>query len=547
MCHHDIFPKLSAKGAEKKEATKGEKNIHDQEHASWNRRSFIQALGLVGGGSMLLGSAAVSATKASPLSVALAGSENDNILVIVRLKGGNDGLNTIVPLYDYDVYANLRPTIRHQQSDLITLSPDFAIPNFMNSLESMWGEGQMKVVNGVGYPQQNLSHFRSSDIWASTSNTNFEPTGWWGRYFEDLYPDYLTNPPEVPPAIQIGSTGNLVFEGAENNYAFSVANPDQLAEVASNGTLHDVLNLPECVYGDKLLFMRATTNTTFTYAQVINDAYLASSNNADYEDAELANQLAIVARLIKGGLGTKVYMVTLNGFDTHANQEDDHRTLLEDLSKSMKAFYEDLGAVGMQNEVLTMTISEFGRRPYENGSSGTDHGAASPVMLFGNGLNGSGFVNDHPDLSNWDNNDNLIPTTDFRDVYSTVLTDWFCLEPGIVNDILLNETYENLDLGFSCESLNTPDFSDVTRFSHVATYNNNTTNIEFIMPNTGHVDIKLYDIMGKEIGTLKNEIMFPGRHLVDVKAAINSRLAYGQYVYRISVGGQFYSRSILIK
>ena len=540
MCHHDIFPK-------KKEASKEKKHIHDQEHASWNRRSFIQALGLVGGGSMLLGSAAVSATKGSPLSVALSQSENDNILVIVRLKGGNDGLNTIVPLYDYDVYANLRPTIRHLQSDLITLHPDFAIPNYMNSLESMWGDGQMKVVNGVGYPQQNLSHFTSSDIWASTANTYFEPTGWWGRYFEDLYPDYLTNPPAVPPAIQIGSTGNLVFDGAENNYAFSVANPEQLAAVAENGTLHDVVNLPDCVYGDKLLFMRATTNTTFTYAQVINDAYLASSNSADYEEAELANQLAIVARMIKGGLGTKVYMVTLNGFDTHANQEEDHRTLLEDLSKSIKAFYEDLGAVGMQDEVLTMTISEFGRRPYENGSNGTDHGAASPVMLFGPGLNGSGFVNDHPDLSDWDNNDNLIPTTDFRDVYSTVLTDWFCLAPGIVNDILLNESYQNLDLGFSCESLSTQDFSDITRFSHVATYNNNTTNIEFIMPSTGHVTIKLYDIIGKEIGTLKNELMFPGKHLVDVKSTINTRLAYGQYVYRISTGGQFYSRSILIK
>ncbi|HIB47307.1 MAG TPA: DUF1501 domain-containing protein [Flavobacteriaceae bacterium] len=540
MCQHDHIPK-------KKNTQKKEQNVHDQEHATWNRRSFIQALGLVGGGSMMLGPAAVSASKASPLSVALSKAENDNILVIVRLKGGNDGLNTVVPVYDYSTYANLRPTIRHQQSELLNLNADFAIPNYMNSLESMWGDGQMKVVHGVGYPQQNLSHFTSSDIWASASTPNYEPTGWWGRYFEDLYPDYLTNPPAVPPAIQIGSIGNLIFEGMENNYAFSVANPDQLALVAANGALHDVVNLPDCVYGDKLLFMRATTNTTFTYAQVINDAYLASTNNANYEEAELANQLAIVARMIKGGLGTKVYMVTLNGFDTHANQEEEHRTLLEDLSNSMKAFYEDLGSIGMQNEVLAMTISEFGRRPYENGSNGTDHGAASPVMLFGPGLNGSGFVSEHPDLTNWDNNDNLIPTTDFRDVYSSVLTDWFCLAPNVVNDILLNETYQNLNLGFSCESLAVQDFSDITRFNHVATYNNNTTNIEFTMPNTGHVDIKLYDILGKEIATLKNEIVFPGQHKVDVRAASKTRLAYGQYIYRIAVGGQFYSRSILIK
>jgi len=144
------------------------KDSHDQEHATWNRRSFIQALGLAGAGSIMLGGTNVSATAPSPLSVALSQSENDNILVIIRLKGGNDGLNTIVPLYDYDTYANLRPTIRHQENELLSLSPDFAIPSYMNALESVWGEGNMKVIHGVGYPDQSLSHFRSSDIWAST-------------------------------------------------------------------------------------------------------------------------------------------------------------------------------------------------------------------------------------------------------------------------------------------------------------------------------------------------------------------------------------------
>lgn len=531
----------------KNNKSEGEKNIHDQEHATWNRRSFIQALGLVGAGSMTLGSAAISATKPSPLSVALSQVDNDNILIIIRLKGGNDGLNTIVPVYDYATYANLRPTIRHQQSDLLNLDADFAIPNYMNNLESMWGEGQMKVVHGVGYPNQNLSHFRSSEIWASTDEVNYEPTGWWGRYFEDLYPDYLINPPEDPPAIQIGSIGNLVFEGNDSNYAFSVANPAQLANVAENGTIHDVLNLPDCVYGDKLLFMRSTANTTFIYSQVLNDAYLSATNNAPYEDKELSNQLAIVARMIKGGLSTKVYMVTLNGFDNHANQVDDHRELLEDLANSVKNFYTDLADTGMDDKVLTMTISEFGRRPYENGSNGTDHGAASPVMLFGSGLEGSGFVGTHPNLTQWDANDNLIPTTDFRDVYSTVLTDWFCLDPGVVDLILLNQTYQSLDLGLNCETLSTSDFSNTSRLFHVPTYKNDRTYIELNMPATAHVDIRLYDIMGREIGTLANEILFQGKQSIDVKASINSRLSYGQYIYRIATGGQFYSKSILIK
>ncbi|MBZ0327915.1 MAG: DUF1501 domain-containing protein [Altibacter sp.] len=540
MCIHDHIPKPTENLTE-------DKHIHDQEHSLWNRRSFIQALGLAGAGSMVLANSAISASKASPLSIALSESENDNILVIIRLKGGNDGLNTIVPVYDYGTYANLRPTIKHQQSDLLNLNADFAIPNYMSSLESVWGDGNMKVIHGVGYPEQNLSHFRSSDIWASTDDINFEPTGWWGRYFEDLYPDYIINPPDIPPAVQIGSLGNLIFDGVESNYAFSVANPAQLANIAANGALHDVINIPDCVYGDKLLFMRATTNTTFTYADVIHDAYLAANNDVSYADEELANQLAIIARLIKGGLGTKVYMVTLGGFDTHANQIEDHRTLLEDLSNSIKNFYDDLDATGMQDNVLAMTISEFGRRPYENGSNGTDHGAASPVMLFGRGLNGSGFVGVHPDLNVWDGNDNLIPTTDFRNVYSSVLTDWFCLDPSVVNTILLNQNYDTLDLGLNCQALSTSDFSDVSTLSHVAVYQNNRTYIELQMPVTAHVDIKLYDILGREIGTLKNEVLFQGRHTIDVRAAINTRLSYGQYIYRISLGGQFYSKSILIK
>jgi len=546
MCNNKPFQNIkeSKKNSEK---SREEKRIHDQEHTMWNRRSFIQALGLAGGGSMMLGGSAISATAPSPLSVALSESENDNILVIIRLQGGNDGLNMVVPTYDYDTYANLRPTIKHEPSDLLNLNADFAIPNYMNDLESVWGDGGMKIIHGVGYPQQNLSHFRSTDIWASTADTYVEQTGWWGRYFEDLYPDYIVNPPEIPPAVQIGSLGNLIFKGNDSNYAFSVANPDQLQNVAENGALHDVLDIPDCVYGDKLLFMRATANTTFIYSQVINEAYLSSSNEAPYGEGDLAEQLAIVARMIKGGLGSKVYMVSLGSFDTHAGQPERHQELLQDLSNSVKNFYDDLAVGGMEENVLAMTISEFGRRPYENGSDGTDHGAASPVMLFGPSLNGNGFVGTHPNLSEWDINDNLIPTTDFRDVYSSVLTDWFCLDPSVVNMIMLNENYQNLDLGLECETLSAPDFNSATRFVHVPIYKNNQTFIEINMPVTANVDIRLYDIMGREIGVLANEILFPGRHSIDVKARINSRLSFGQYIYRISTGGQFYSKSILIK
>lgn len=541
MCNDHQLPKKKAS------EEKDEKHIHDQEHATWNRRSFIQALGLVGGGSMMLGSAAVTASKPSPLSVALSASETDNILVLIRLKGGNDGLNTIVPVYDYGTYANLRPNIRHQQSDLTNLDADFAVPNYLDSMANLWSDGAMKVVHGVGYSPQNLSHFRSSEIWASTADDYFEPTGWWGRYYEYLYPDYLINPPEVPPAIQIGSIGNLIFDGQETNYAFSVANPEQLESVAQNGQLHNLLNLPDCVYGDKLFFMRSTTNTTFTYAGVINDAYTSSTNSAPYSNNSLAQQLAIVARMIKGGLGTKVYMVTLGSFDTHANQPDAHRFLLEDLADSLQNFYTDLEAAGMENKVLAMTLSEFGRRPYENGSNGTDHGAASPVMLFGPALEGNGFIGEHPDLLDWDNNDNLIPSIDFRSVYSDILSNWFCLESSVIDLIMLGESYPSVDLGIQCDTLGGNDFGNISTFIHAPVYKGDRVYIEMKMENTSHVDVKLYDIMGKELGTLKNEVLFPGVHSIDVKAAIGSRMSYGQYIYRISMGGQFYSKSLIIK
>ena len=520
---------------------------HNHEHDYWSRRSFIQALGLVGGGSIMMGNQAVSAAQATPLTVALSESQNDNILVIIRLNGGNDGLNTIVPVYDYATYANLRPNIRHFEPNLLPLNDDFSIPDYMNDLESVWGDGQMKVVHGVGYPDQNLSHFRSSDIWASAAHQYEEPTGWWGRYFEDLYPDYLTNPPAAPPAIQVGNIGNLIFDGFDNNYAFTVANIEQLQAIGTNGAIHDVVNVPNCIYGDKLTYLRATANTTYTYSGVINEAYMASSNNANYGNGDLAVQLAAVARLIKGGLGTKVYMVSLGSFDTHADQRYQHQALLQDLSSSIKAFYEDLGSGGWDQKVLSMTISEFGRRPYENGSSGTDHGAASPLMLFGPALNGSGFVGDHPDLLTWDDYDNLIPSSDFRDVYASVLANWFCLDQEIIDSILLNHSYQPLDLGLDCQTLSVGDPKPFLRFTHRPVYQNNQTLIVIETQQTAHGRITLYDLMGRELVTLADRMFFPGQHSIDVRQSAGIRLSYGQYIYRISFAGQQYSKSIMVR
>lgn len=518
---------------------------HHEEHEAWSRRTFLQALGIAGAGSFALAGSQISSAAVSPITAALAASTNDRVLVLIRLKGGNDGLNTIVPINDHALYASRRASIALPVTSLYNLSADYGLPSFMSALQSRWGNGQMKVVHGVGYQGQNLSHFRSSDIWATTDAVNFEETGWMGRFFENEFPNFILSPPAVPPAIQIGSLGNLAFEGIQTNYAFSVADPQQLYNLAQNGWQHDPTSVPPCTYGDQLGFLRTTTNTTFAYAGVINTAYQASTTQASYGNHSIADQLAIVARLIKGQLGTKVYMVSLDGFDTHANQVNTHADRMQKLATTIDAFYTDLAAYGNQDEVLCMTISEFGRRVEENGSNGTDHGAAAPMMLFGGGLNGNGFIGTHPSLSNLDANGNMIFSTDFRDVYSTVMKDWLCIPPATVDQAMLNGNYNSLNLGFTCTTAGIAD-ATASDLQHFVINRNEDAILHFTMDVGRKLDVRIYNFLGQELGQLTNEYYMPGVHDINIKNGLKTRLAAGQYIYRIQTQGQQYSSQFMI-
>ena len=521
--------------------------IHVEAHQTWSRRSFLQALGLSGGASMVLGNFPVYASSPTPLGKAISQLENDRILVLIRLKGGNDGLNTIVPLNDYDTYANNRETIKIEENDILNLSDDYGVPDYLDSLNSLWEDGHMKVVHGVGYPDQNLSHFRSSDIWASASDSDeVVGSGWLGRHLEDEYPDFILTPPDAPPAIQIGSIGNLIFDGDDGTgYSFSVSNPEQLYQIAQNGWLHDVENLPDCYYGEQVGFLRGIANTTFLYANVINEAYTASTNAVEYADSELGNQLSIVARLIKGGLDTKVYLVTLNGFDTHANQVDLHQSIMTDLADSVKLFYEDLSDGEVAENVLSMTISEFGRRVEQNGSDGTDHGSSAPVLLFGPALNGNGFVGEHPSLTELDGAGNMEFTTDFRQVYASILENWLCIEPDTVDELLLNVFYDRLPLGLDCIGVSVDEIA-MNDFRHTPLYDSSgEIYIQYFLPKPMSVNIKLYNLMGQEVATLLNSRQLGGENRVGIKAN-SAGLSVGQYVYRIVANGKAYSKSIVI-
>ena len=529
----------------KKGNTKSIDKNHDKEHAVWNRRSFLQALGLTSASSIVLGKLSVSAATQTPLSAALTTADNDRVLVIVRLKGGNDGLNTVIPQYDFDTYANLRPTIKIETPNSFALSSDFRMPNYMQGLESLWNGGKMKIAHGVGYPNQNLSHFSSADIWSSAGNNGDSiQTGVYGRYFEDLYPDYLLNPPEIPPAIQIGSLSNLLFTGEDAGYSFSVANPEQLQSIAENGTAYDLQNVPPCTFGNQLGWIRSVVNSTYTYAGVIHQAYNNSTNNANYNSSDISNQLSIVARLIKGNLGTKIYMVTLDGFDTHADELNLHQALMSDLTDAITNFYIDLDDAGVGQNVLAMTISEFGRRPEENASNGTDHGSASTMMLFGEGLEGNGFIGNHPDLSNLNEDENLIFTTDFRSIYATVLEDWLCIDPDIVNATLLSN-YTRADVGVMCNgTVGTDDYAAINSFKHRPIYKEDSVFLDFEIKTASHVTVEIINMLGKSLGFVYNERILAGNYQVDLNPS-QQRHTIGQYFYQINVSGKKYSKSIV--
>lgn len=524
-------------------------DIHNQEHERWNRRSFLKALGIASGGSFMLANTTISASQPSELSQAIADAETDNILVIIRLKGGNDGLNTIVPIYDYDRYANLRPNIRHEENSLFRLSDDFGIPQSMFSLQSLWAEGSMKVIHGVGYEDQNLSHFKSSDIWASTELTGEEDSGFMGRYFEDLYPDFLANPPEIPAAIQIGSIGNLMFDGqGVLNYAMTVANPGQLERIGKNGSLHGLGDIPDCTYGDRLKYLRSMANNTFTYAGTISAAYNQASNSGAYLDDSLGKQLDIIARMIKGNLGTRVYMVSIGGFDTHGNQIDRHDELMNSVAFNTKTFFEDLEQAGMHDKVLATTISEFGRRAAENGSKGTDHGQAAPMMMFGPALDDNGFYGEHPNLNDLDRIGNLKYTFDFREIYAALMKEWLCVDASVVNKTLLGETFEDKSFGFACDgsSIDIGIDSDVSFFHDVRPTIDGDIILSVKNNNTSHVNVTLYDIMGARVKTLRNEIMY-----VESEQNINLSKEVGKvstavYIYRILSGNEAYSGKVIL-
>ncbi|MBX2821718.1 MAG: DUF1501 domain-containing protein [Rhodothermaceae bacterium] len=532
MCTHSSKPKRRPRHGYRLEHGKA----HSRDHAKWSRRDFLAGLGLSVAGAVTLGGTPVRAFAGSSLMSQLNSIESDRVLVLVQLSGGNDGLNTIIP-YENDIYYQRRPNIAiaKQEAQLHPIGQDLGVHPSMEILEPYFGDGDMAILQNVGYPDPDLSHFRSTDIWLSGSDSDsLIQTGWVGRHLNVEYPDFEDNRPSYPLAVQIGGVSSLMLQGPATNMGMSLVSEEFFERLAEDGTLYNLNGLPSTAFGDEMNYVRSVANDSFIYAAAVQEASQQGANAVEYPGGNpLANSLGIVARLIKGQLGAKIYHVTLGGFDTHANQAGVHANLLNNLSQGINAFLQDITEGGMQENVIVMTFSEFGRRVGQNGSFGTDHGTAAPLFLVGKGING-GLMGSAPDLEDLDNTGNMKHEIDFRTVYASILQNWFGIEQPVVEDVLLGHSYTALDIIESPAepvSIDTPE--EIGSFTLQQNYPNpfsESTTLQFTLDKTSKVRLQVFDITGREVQSLMNRTLAAGTHTVEFHG---SDLPSGIYITRL--------------
>jgi uncharacterized protein (DUF1501 family) len=424
----------------------------------------------------------------------------------------------------------------------------------MTGFKSLFTDEQMGIVQGAGYPNPNFSHFRSTDIWTtgSPSSDNWS-TGWIGRYLETEFPGYPTGYPNTddpdPLAITIGSIVSNTCQGPVANASMAINSLDAFNQLLTGGTAP----APNTPYGTELTFLRQSMAQTNEYLTTIQAAALAGTNQSQLYPAagqnRLADQLKIVAQLISGGLKTQFYIVNQGGYDTHANQVDptdttigSHANLLGDLSEAVAAFQDDMNQQKLDDRVVGMTFSEFGRRIVDNGSLGTDHGSAAPLFVFGTHANPI-IHGQSPALPlSPTPQDNLPMQFDFRSVYGSILMDWFCVDEMVVKDLLF-EDFQYIPV---LKDTNTAvgDLADPSLVSLSQNFPNpceSHTTISFEAP-AGWVKLSLFSNTGHEIRTVFEQQVTPGQHEVKVDT---SDLAAGVYHYRLQVKDQVRTKSLI--
>jgi uncharacterized protein (DUF1501 family) len=516
------------------------------------RREFLGKSAAVAIPAIVSGYSVKALSEDSPLVRALIGSnlDTDHVLVIVQLSGGNDGLNMVIPISTYSLYNAARTNIAIPENKILKLDgyDKTGLHPSMTGLQTMYNENKLKVMQAVGYPQPNFSHFRATDIWMTSSNSDQEVyTGWAGRYLNYEFPNFPNGYPNAtmadPLAIQIGSTATLTTQGPSVNLAMSITSAASFYQLI-NGTSDPV---PATRAGKELSYVRTIAKQTRQYASTI----IAASNKVTNQtravyptNNSLADQLKIVATLVKGGLKTKIYMVSFGSFDTHSLQTTvadttvgTHAILLGRVSDAIKAFQDDLKILAIEDRVVGMTFSEFGRRVKSNSSVGTDHGAASPLFVFGKPVQG-GVLGDNPTIQPVATvNDNVPMQYDFRSIYATILEKWFCIPKETVKTLFpqnINSSLQDLPLikAGSCDT-STPNLSGETIITNNPNPFTDSTKITF-KTNGGHTLIQIMDSIGRVIKTF--EKVYPDVASTEVYTFDAGHLANGVYYARFQNG-----------
>jgi len=515
------------------------------------RRDFLRRVVPVTALPFVINGLPLRAYGRSPFLEALMGAAvaTDRVLVFIQLNGGNDGINTVIPLDQYSSYFNVRSNIAIPENQVIRLTDATGLHPAMTGMKSLYDDGKLTIVQGVTYPNPNLSHFRATDIWLTASNYDeYLTTGWMGRYLEYEFPEYPNGyPNEVMPdplAVQIGSVISLGLQGAGRTMGIAIQDPQTFYQLVSSGSTGGTDTPPQTPAGRELSYIREVALQSQQYAaQVKSAAEKAQNRSTLYPPANqntLADQLKIVARLIAGGLKTRIYVVNLGGFDNHSSQVVSgspmtgiHATLLGRLATAAQAFQDDLRLLGIEDRVVSMTFSEFGRRVASNSSFGTDHGTAAPMFLFGKIVK-PGIVGYNPSLTDLSGG-NLKMQYDFRQVYASVLSQLFSADQNELSTVLLRN--------FQPLPLIQPLVTDVARDETLpTTYRlyenypnpfNPTTTISYDLPVDVDIVLKVYDMLGREVRTLVNERQTAGTHRVLFDA---SSLSSGAYIYELRAG-----------
>ncbi|NUO02121.1 MAG: DUF1501 domain-containing protein [Saprospiraceae bacterium] len=359
----------------------------------------------------------------------LLGGQPGKKLVVVQLSGGNDGLNTIVP-YRNDLYYQNRPTLALKDSEVLRVSDDLGFNPALQSLRELYDDGFVSILNNVGYPNPDRSHFRSMDIWHSASDsTDYLNTGWIGRYL-----DTLCEGCDKPyHALEVDDGLSLALKGHSRN-GFAVSDIPQLKRTTDSQVLQAVGKYGASTLHheeENVAYLYKVMADTQASAGYLHQQLQTHRSKANYPQTPFGKDLKQIADLMCADSEVRIYYVSLTGFDTHANQKPQQERLLRQYADGMKAFVQDLKSNNLMQETLIMTFSEFGRRVKQNGSGGSDHGAANNLFLLGGSLKKAGFYNNAPDLSQLDDGD-LKFDTDFRQIYATVLSRWLEADAGAI-------------------------------------------------------------------------------------------------------------------